>query len=123
MILVTKIALPTVDVQKDILIIQRVLSLPAIDLNGKDYTNMHSVAYAMICVLVISWLKTLPHFWRIEKTLRQKLIALPFLLTCTWPQYRAGRLIWLAYWVKNEEDFKREYEEYEHTLSHIGISN
>ena len=31
MILVTKIALPTVDVQKDILIIQRVLSLPAHD--------------------------------------------------------------------------------------------
>ena len=123
MILTTKIALPTFLVLKDLLIIHKVLSLPFVQNDDEDPTKQFPVAYAMICVLVLSCPMTLPHFLRIEKTLRQKLIALPFLLSCSWPQYRASRLIWLAYWVKNEEEFDRENKEFEQTLCHIGISN
>ena len=117
MILATKIALPTVDVVTDALGINKVLSLPA---HNRNYTNLYYVAYAMIGIMVLSWLMTLPHFCRIEKSLWQKIKALPFLICCSWPQYRATRLIWLAYWAKNEEQFKREQTEFEDTLSHIG---
>ena len=56
---------------------------------GKDYTDLHPIAYAMIGVLLLSWLMTIPHFYRIEKTLWQRLKGLPFLLCFSWPQYRA----------------------------------
>ena len=84
------------------------------------YTNLYHVAYAMACIMALSWLMTFPHFLRIERTLRQKLIALPFLLCCSWPQYRGSRLLWLAYWVKDKAKLEREKTEFEQTLSHIG---
>ena len=117
MILATKIALPTVDVVTDALSIKKVLSL---DNTEERYMIMHYVAYAMTCIMILSWLMTVPHFLRIERTLRQRLKALPFLISCWWPQYRGGRLIWLAYWVKDKNKFKKEKTEFEHTLSHIG---
>ena len=86
------------------------------------YANLFPVAYAMVGIMVLSWLMTLPHFCRIERSLWQKIKALPFLICCSWPQYRATRLMWLAYWVKNEEKFNRENMEFEDTLSHIGKS-
>ena len=119
MIVATKIMLPTVDVFTDLNTIIRVFMYP------KEYNRaakLHAVGYAMVCVLVLSWIMTIPHFLRVEKTLRQRLKALPFLLLpggC-WPQYRGLRLLWLAHWTKNESKLKVEQKEEEETLSHVG---
>lgn len=88
--------------------------------NYREYQALYPFAYVMTGVIVLSWLLTLPHYFRIEKTLRQKLKALPFLLFCSWPQYRGCRLIWLAHFVKDKEKFESEKREFEHTLSHVG---
>ena len=118
MIIATKITLPTVDVVTDALSIKKVFSW------NQTYrkAELYAVGYAMICVMVLSLIMTIPHFLRVEKTLRQRLKALPFLLLpggC-WPQYRGLRLLWLAHWTKNESKLKVEQKEEEETLSHVG---
>ena len=118
MVIATKITLPTVDVLTDWLSIIKVFTYP----RTWKRTELHAVGYAMICVMVLSLIMTIPHFLRVEKTLRQRLKALPFLLLpggC-WPQYRGLRLLWLAHWTKNESKLKVEQKEEEETLSHVG---
>ena len=57
MIVATKIMLPTVDVFTDLNTIIRVFMYP------KEYNRaakLHAVGYAMVCVLVLSWIMTIP---------------------------------------------------------------
>ena len=116
MIIATKITLPTVDVVTDTLSIKKVFSWNQTDRKAE----LHVVGYAMICVMVLSLIMTIPHFLRVEKSWRQRLKGLPFLMLSSWPQYRGFRLLWLAHWKKNETKFKEEQKEEEETLSHIG---
>ena len=117
MVIATKITLPTVDVVTDALSIHKVFSFEG---PSHDRTVLHAVGYAMICVMVLSLIMTIPHFLRVEKSWRQRLKGLPFLMLSSWPQYRGFRLLWLAHWKKNETKFKEEQKEEEETLSHIG---
>ena len=92
-------------------------------MNGYDKgvdPNVYLVAYTMLFFMILSWLITIPHFLRVEKTLTQRLKALPFLILMSWPQYRGFRLLWLAYWVKDKPKFEREKNHFENTLSHLG---
>merc|ERR1712012_147084 len=73
----------------------------------------------MICVMVLSWIMTIPHFLRVEKFWRQRLKGFPFWLLSLWPQYRGARLLWLAHCKKNKTKFEKEQKEEEETLSHI----
>ena len=117
MIMATKIMLPTVNVFTDLNTIIRVFMYP------KEYNRaakLHAVGYAMVCVLVLSWIMTIPHFLRVEKSWRQRLKGLPFLMLSSWPQYRGFRLLWLAHWTKNESKLKAEKKEFMQNLSHIG---
>ena len=82
--------------------------------------NVYLVAYTMLFFMILSWLMTIPHFLRVEKTLIQRLKALPFLILMSWPQYRGFRLLWLAYWVKDKPKFEQEKNHFETTLSHLG---
>ena len=121
MIIATKITLPTVDVVTDALSIHKVLTFKHQDQNRTDHTTeLHAVGYAMICVMVLSLIMTIPHFLRVEKSWRQRLKGLPFLMLSSWPQYRGFRLLWLAHWTKNETKFKVEKKEFMQNLSHIG---
>ena len=116
MIIATKIMLPTVDVVTDGLSIHKVFSY-----EGSRYRiESQAVGYAMICVMVLSWIMTIPHFLRVEKSWRQRLKGLPFLMLSSWPQYRGFRLLWLAHWTKNESKLNVEKKEFEQNLSHIG---
>ena len=123
MIIATKIMLPTVDVVTDGLSIHKVFSY-----EGSRYRTesqavgyaIQAVGYAMICVMVLSWIMTIPHFLRVEKSWRQRLKGLPFLMLSSWPQYRGFRLLWLARWKKNETKFRVEQKEFDQNLSHIG---
>ena len=116
MIIATKIMLPTVDVVTDGLSIHKVFSY-----EGSRYrTQSQAVGYAMICVMVLSWIMTIPHFLRVEKFWSQRLKGFPFWLLSLWPQYRGARLLWLAHCKKNKTKFEKEQKEEEETLSHIG---
>ena len=114
MIIATKITLPTVDVVTDALSINKVFSYKY------RTAELQAVGFAMICVMVLSLIMTIPHFLRVEKSWRQRLKGLPFLMLSSWPQYRGFRLLWLAHWKKNETKFKVEQKEFEQNLSHIG---
>ena len=117
MIIATKITLPTVDVVTDALSINKVFSF---NVSTRNRAELHAVGYAMICVMILSWIMTIPHFLRVEKSWRQRLKGLPFMMLSSWPQYRGLRLLWLAHWTKNETKLKKEQKEFEETLSHVG---
>ena len=120
MIITTKITLPTVDVVTDALSINKVFTFKHQPWQTDRTAELYAVGYAMICVMVLSWIMTIPHFLRVEKSWRQRLKGLPFLMLSSWPQYRGFRLLWLAHWKKNETKFKVEQKEFEQNLSHIG---
>ena len=126
MILATKICLPTVDIVTDCLTVVNVFTI-ATELESS--TNPHEsilastlfgIGYAMIFFLVLSFVLMLPQYFRVEKTRRQKLMALPFLLTSTWPQYRGSRLLWWSYVNENDEKCQAEKTDFEQEISHIG---
>ena len=121
MVIATKITLPTVDIVTDGLSIHKVFTFGNQPWHKTNRTaELHAVGYAMICVMVLSWIMTIPHFLRVEKSWRQRLKGLPFLMLSSWPQYRGFRLLWLAHWKKNETKFKMEQKEFQQNLSHIG---
>ena len=77
MIIATKITLPTVDVVTDALSINKVFTFK--HQYGWDRTaELQAVGFAMICVMVLSWIMTIPHFLRVEKSRKQRLKGLPF---------------------------------------------
>ena len=119
MIVATKITLPTVDIVTDALSINKVLTH---EYDGYDYrkAEVQAIAYAMMFIMIFSLIMTIPHFLRVEKTWRQRLKGLPFLLMSSWPQYRGFRLLWLSIWVKNQQKLDAENEEFEQNLSHVG---
>ena len=116
MIVATKITLPTVDIVTDALSINKVLSYD----HRYRQAEVHAIAYAMMFIMIFSLIMTIPHFLRVEKTWRQRLKGLPFLLISSWPQYRGFRLLWLSIWVKNQQKLDAEKEEFEQNLSHVG---
>ena len=73
MIMATKIMLPRVDIFTDLKIIIRGLC-------AEGYCQLamlHAVGYAMICVFVLSWIMTIPHFLRVENHGNSALRACP----------------------------------------------
>ena len=126
MILTTKIGLPTVDIITDCLTVENVFAF-ATEFASSTYSSykelastLFGIGYAMIFFLVLSFILMLPQYFRVEKTRRQKLKALPFLLTSTWPQYRGMRLLWWSFIVENDEKCRAEKLDFEQEISHIG---
>ena len=126
MILATKICLPTVDIVTDCFTVMHVFAM-ANELESAYYTVrkemapiLFGIGCAMIFFLVLSFILMLPQYFRVEKTGRQKLKALPFLLTSTWPQYRGSRLLWWSYVNENDEKCQAEKTDFEQEISHIG---
>ena len=126
MILMAKIILPTVDVVTDFLTVENVFSM-ANENSNSQYSykkelvpTLYGIGYAMIFFIVLSYLMILPQYLRVEMTWKQKLKALPFLLTSTWPQYRGCRLLWWNYVDENDEKCRAEKLDFEQEISHIG---
>ena len=70
--------------------------------------------------IVINLLFTIPHYLRIEKTWKQRLLTFPFLLCQCWPQYRSMRVIWFAYVPKNIAKCLAEKLDLEQSVSNLG---
>ena len=120
MILATKICLPTIDIVTDCLTVENVFVLANTTTASTLAPTLFGIGYAMIFFLVLSFVLMLPQYFRVEKTRRQKLKALPFLLTSTWPQYRGSRLLWWSFVNENDEKCQVEKRDFEQEISHIG---
>ena len=121
MILATKICLPTIDIITDCLTVENVFTIAAgFSSQSELGQTLFGIGYAMIFFIVLSFVLMLPQYFRVERTRRQKLKALPFLLTSTWPQYRGSRLLWWSYVNKNDDKCQAEKTDFEKEISHIG---
>ena len=121
MILATKICLPTIDIITDCLTVENVFTIAAgFSSQSELGQTLFGIGYAMIFFIVLSFVLMLPQYFRVERTQRQKLKALPFLLTSTWPQYRGSRLLWWSYVNENDEKCQTEKTDFEQEISHIG---
>ena len=126
MIVATKIVLPTMDIITDILTIENVLSITMTthqNLNQSDIEIIHTIGYLMVFFVLLSYVMVLPSYFRVEKTGKQRLKALPFLLLSSWPQYRGMRLLYWAYIDQNPDKLDYEKLLFEQDLSHIGKCN
>ena len=70
--------------------------------------------------IVINFLFTIPHFLRVEKTWKQRLLTFPLLICQCWPQYRSLRVIWFAYVPKNFAKCLAEKLDLEQNVSNLG---
>ena len=121
MILTMKILLPTVDFVTDCLTVKKVFTIAKNQyITEAMVSTLIGIGCMMIFFMVLSFAFMLPQYFRVEKTLRQKLHALPFLLTSTWPQYRAMRLLWWSFFEVNDEKCRLEKLELEQEISNIG---
>ena len=119
MIVATKIVLPTMDIITDILTIENVLTITSY----QNIENIYTIGYLMVFFVLLSYVMVLPSFFRVEKTGKQRLKALPFLLFSSWPQYRGMRLLYWAYIDQNPDKLAYEKLLFEQDLSHIGKCN
>ena len=70
--------------------------------------------------IIINLLFTIPHYLRVEKTWKQRLLTLPFLICQCWPQYRSMQVIWFAYVPKNIAKCLSEKLDLEQSVSNLG---
>ena len=70
--------------------------------------------------IIINLMFTIPHFLRIEKTWKQRLLTFPFLICQCWPQYRSMRIIWFSYVPKNIAKCLAEKLDLEQSVSNLG---
>ena len=70
--------------------------------------------------IIINLVFTIPHFLRVEKTWKQRLLTFPLLICQCWPQYRSLRVIWFAYVPKNFAKCLAEKLDLEQNVSNLG---
>ena len=70
--------------------------------------------------IIFNFLFTIPHFLRVEKTWKQRLLTFPLLICQCWPQYRSLRVIWFAYVPKNIAKCLAEKLDLEQNVSNLG---
>ena len=70
--------------------------------------------------IIFNFLFTIPHFLRVEKTWKQRLLTFPLLICQCWPQYRSLRVIWFAYVPKNFAKCLAEKLDLEQNVSNLG---
>ena len=70
--------------------------------------------------IIINLLFTIPHFLRVEKTWKQRLLTFPLLICQFWPQYRSLRVLYFAYVPKNIAKCLEEKLDLEQNVSNLG---
>ena len=129
----TGVVLPSGDVYSDIGLSVKLLNNSCDEYYSKKFTNPCSEPWVVRRVeiqnlyggiiwipIVINLLFTIPHFLRVEKTWKQRLLTFPFLICQCWPQYRSMRIIWFAYVPKNIAKCLAEKLDLEQSVSNLG---
>ena len=68
--------------------------------------------------ILISFILTAIHWYQTEKKSKTLLLTLPLLLLQIWPQYRAGRILWL--YMKSNRKWRKEKEHMDMQLASLG---
>ena len=113
-----KILLPTLDVYSDIGTAHQLLNWENtwfdVDAMFKFFGS------CTITFIILTLLLTIPHFLRHEKTLARRLKTLPFLLTLTWPQFKAFEVLWTAFVLKDVILFEHRLYSLDIEISQVG---
>ena len=130
----TGVLLPSADVYSDIGLSVKLLKKSCDDEYYREYwTNPCSKTWLVRKVgiqnlfgwiiwipIIINLLFTIPHYLRVEKTWKQRLLTFPLLLCQCWPQYRSMRVLWFAYVPQNIAKCLAEKLDLEQTVSNLG---
>ena len=130
----TGFVLPSGDIYSDIALSVKLLNHSCDDESySKYYTNPCSETWTVRKVeiqnlfgwiiwipIIFNFLFTIPHFLRVEKTWKQRLLTFPLLICQCWPQYRSLRVIWFAYVPKNFAKCLAEKLDLEQNVSNLG---
>ena len=111
----TGVGLPSVDVYSDI-----GLSGKLLNSRGNHAQVENLFGWIMLIPITINLLFTIPHFLRVEKTWKQRLLTFPFLICLCWPQYRSLRILYFAYVPKNIAKCLAEKLDLEESVSNLG---
>ena len=109
----TGVMMPSGDVYSDIALSVKLL-------NQRGYRIQNLFGWIIWIPIIINLLFTIPHFLRVEKTWKQRLLTFPFLICQCWPQYRSMRVIWFAYVPKNIAKCLAEKLDLEQSVSNLG---
>ena len=130
----TSVVLPSADIYSDIALSVKLLKrscddefysrfyqIPCGEWPVSEHVKIHKLFGWIIWIpIIINLLFTIPHYLRVEKTWKQRLLTLPFLICQCWPQYRSMRVIWLAYVPKNIAKCLAEKVDLEQSVSNLG---
>ena len=127
----TGAGLPSVDVYSDIALSVKLLNVSckgkqksswrsrcSSDDNPDEIQNLFGLIIWI--PIIINLIFTIPHFLRVEKTWKQRVLTFPFLICQCWPQYRSMRVIWFAYVPKNIAKCLAEKVDLEQSVSNLG---
>lgn len=92
-------------------------STPSVE---KDVEIQNLFGWIIWIPIIINLLFTIPHYLRVEKTWKQRLLTFPLLLCQCWPQYRSIRVLWFAYGPKNIAKCLAEKLDLEQNVSNLG---
>ena len=87
---------------------------------GKNVEIQKLFGWIIWIPIIVNFLFTIPHFLRVEKTWKQRLLTFPFLICQCWPQYRSMQVIWFAYVPKNIAKCLSEKLDLEQSVSNLG---
>ena len=71
-----------------------------------------------LSAVFLSFIFTTVHWWKAEKTQKDKLKTLPWLLLQFYPQYKAMKIIYL--WLKDDQSWCKEKNYLEGEIIHVG---
>ena len=130
------VLLPSADVYSDIALSAKLLQKSCADYKNNQYLHCYHPDYQqfierkvriqnlfgwiMWIPIIINLLFTIPHYLRVEKTWKQRLLTFPLLLCLCWPQYRNIRVLWFAYVRCNIVECLAEKLDLEQNVSNLG---
>ena len=84
-----------------------------------DYYGHPKFGILVLSPLILSFLFTLSHWWKLEGNWKNRLMSLPFLLLQCWPQYRMARILYLGLW-KKDKKWRSEKETMDRNVGSVG---
>ena len=76
-------------------------------------------ALALACPMIFSTLLTLPHWWKMEKNIYERILTFPLVLLLFYPQYKMIQVLYLGLW-KKDGDWQKQKAVIEKNVSGIG---
>ena len=116
-ILIFKLCLPTSDVYSDIGTAYELFTISSWSRQKTLYATLGSCT---ILFMVLGLIFTIPHYLRNETSWKRRLLTLPFLLTLSWPQFKAVEVLWIAFVTKDVDLLEDRMFSMELEISQVG---